>query len=577
MLRNKSSLYLIISLLLTLACAPEQMPQAGGGSDDKEVEAGGDTPQEPQGNLVGTITNAETGEPVAGVPVTDGYTYTVTDADGKYRLQGHELARTVYMSVPADYEIPTDESRMPAFYKPVSFDAPDAVCRRDFTLTPRQKQSDNFLLASVADVHIFDDAELELFRTTTLSDLVSFVDDKTGDGCEECIAVFCGDQMSDKKEMMPKFKALLQNEGLYTDRKLTFFQCIGNHDFTLPDPSEGLAVDTYNTSKTFVDNFGPTDYSFNIGKAHVVVMNNMIVTGSGVTRDNTVLCVSYKGGFTAEQLSWLKSDLAQVKNPAEKVIILYVHVPIKSSSAQNYQAVAQLLTPFSEAHIISGHTHKLENYIHNRTCAGGRKLYEHNVQMGCGTWWKSNLSVDGSPSGYSMMRFAGNRLLESVNKSVELDASHQIRVYCGDDVYGAEVEVTDKTTEQKETLTFSWKDELKGKFVARVWDCDKENWSVEFVQDGVSYPMTRVDAVVDEAAYAFNFHELHVPYGGWKTYKVATDTFWTFAPRSGDPKAETGWKIVAKHTPSPGWTLTYETSDLETSYADFASKLSRNN
>ena len=74
-LSNKSSLLLVTSLLLTLACAPEQMPQAGVGSDDdQEVEVGGDTPQEPQGNLVGTITDAVTGEPVAGVPVTDGLT-----------------------------------------------------------------------------------------------------------------------------------------------------------------------------------------------------------------------------------------------------------------------------------------------------------------------------------------------------------------------------------------------------------------------------------------------------------------------------------------------------------------------
>ena len=80
-------------------------------------------------------------------------------------------------------------------------------------------------------------------------------------------------------------------------------------------------------------------------------------------------------------------------------------------------------------HIVSGHAHWLRNHEHTVTAAGGSRIYEHNLQMMGGMWWNTNLSVDGSPAGYGLMKFNGKQLYESVNKTVGADMNHQIRVY----------------------------------------------------------------------------------------------------------------------------------------------------
>ena len=46
-------------------------------------------------NLVGLITDTETGKGIAGVAVSDGYTFTTTDKNGVYQFVGNPLTRVV--------------------------------------------------------------------------------------------------------------------------------------------------------------------------------------------------------------------------------------------------------------------------------------------------------------------------------------------------------------------------------------------------------------------------------------------------------------------------------------------------
>ena len=96
MLLQQTKRTLFIALLLTIfACTPEEVP-AGDGVGNNGTQTEQPRPETPEGNLVGTVTNAVTGEPISGVPVTDGYSFAVTDVNGKYFLQGNSLSRTVY-------------------------------------------------------------------------------------------------------------------------------------------------------------------------------------------------------------------------------------------------------------------------------------------------------------------------------------------------------------------------------------------------------------------------------------------------------------------------------------------------
>ena len=69
-------------------------------------------------NLVGLITDSETGKGIAGVAVSDGYTFAVTDKNGVYQFVGNPLTRIVYYTTPSEYKVNLDEqTKQPVFYR----------------------------------------------------------------------------------------------------------------------------------------------------------------------------------------------------------------------------------------------------------------------------------------------------------------------------------------------------------------------------------------------------------------------------------------------------------------------------
>lgn len=74
--------------------------------------------------LIGQISDATTGKGIAGVPVTDGYAFTTTDADGNYRLVANRYCRNVYYVTPANYKVALDpSSKLPCSIRPLRFSA----------------------------------------------------------------------------------------------------------------------------------------------------------------------------------------------------------------------------------------------------------------------------------------------------------------------------------------------------------------------------------------------------------------------------------------------------------------------
>lgn len=576
-MQSKRLIIFLLAAVTVLSCTGKVEPEGSGAGNGT---TGPEAPQpKPEGNIKGKVTDAVTGAPIEGVSVSDGYTVVTTNADGNYAFYGNELTRTVFISVPAEYEIPTDQNGHPTFYTNGPFNDTQKEYTVNFALTPRQKVSDKFLLCAAADVHIYDGtdknypqnrrSDLTKFKEDCLPDMIATMESlNSGGSYNDCLILFAGDQMSDNMDQVVPFKNTLANKTINNGHKLISLYCIGNHDFANRDLKDKEAT-SYNASKTFVENFGPMDYSLNIGNTHIVVMNNMIVNSKdNWTRDRQIQCVGYDKGITAEQLEWLRQDLALVKNPEKKIIILCAHVPM-FNGGQNYQEAVKLMGQFYEGHIISGHSHIIRNYVHKQTSKNGKGVYEHNLQSLAGDWWFSNLSSDGSPRGYKVFRFSGNKLLDSVNKTVGASANYQMRVYNGNDSY------SDKTagggTPAKGTkpnkVTYSWGDDYKNHILVRVWNAD-ENWAVSFVQDGVETPMTRLSSFVDQCSLAFGYNYQKEIYGA--KFNTATDNFWAIEAPGGDPATETSWKVVATYKSPSGMSKKYECNILQRDYTGFA-------
>ena len=224
-------------------------------------------------------------------------------------------------------------------------------------------------------------------------------------------------------------------------------------DSTVQDPLRTVAHDIA-AQRNFEYAFGPVNYSFNRGEAHIVVMDNIIFPNHD----------DYYLGFRDDQVEWLRQDLESVSK--DKMLILCVHIPIRANEGNNVDKVVDLIEQFAEVHVMSGHTHYAENNEYDGH-------YEHVHGAACGAWWRTVINADGTPNGYSVYRVDGASFSNWYYKSVGFDKDYQIRLYRGNLKY------MEGYAKQYE---FYYKGE--GDIIANIWNADS-NWKVEVYEDGI--------------------------------------------------------------------------------------------
>ena len=381
------------------------------------VEALEDAPTEPV--AAGTITYSD-GTPAAGVSVSDGFTVVQTAADGTYSFTPHGDAWYIYYTVPADCQVPINNYGQPAFFTRYS----KTKITYNFTLTKLSggKES-SFSLFCLADPQCKDSTHRNRFVTESVPDVKAHAATKQN----PCYGVTLGDVTYSEggrncEAQMPHLRDHMADSKI----GMPIFQTMGNHDYTYFYTNNPISADetssTYNlkAQRAFESIFGPIDYSWDRGDAHIVCMRNMQWTSN-------TSASKYTMEFTDEQYNWLKQDLAFV--PKDKLVIFCVHIPITNSKNKNVQNVITLLKQFKEAHIMSGHTHYMRN---EPTLSGG--IYEHVHAAVCGTWWYSKVNGDGVPNGYGVYDIEGNTIKNWYYKGVNTgmnDRDYQIRLYRG--------------------------------------------------------------------------------------------------------------------------------------------------
>lgn len=345
-----------------------------------------------------------------------------------------------------------------------------------------------------------------------------------------------GDIVFDTPDLWSNMKESMAN------RNLPIFQTIGNHDHLQTETSDDNAAANFETQ------FGPRNYSFNRGDVHIVSMDNVLYEGKK----------KYKGGITDKQLEWLRQDLSHVDK--DKLVIFCAHIPFRGGTSvtdeshENYDGVLDLLSGFSEAHIMIGHTHYHQKYIHKRN---GKTILEHVHGAACGAWWTANICADGTPNGYSVYEISGNTIANQYYKSTNKEAGYQIRAYSATQVFG-----------KSGSLTFGWAANAPAMndakcIVANVWNSDASgNWKVSLWQNGTKVcDMTRVKTY-DYWAYAY--HVLYYSKSVGTTWGKNLDHYYYGNLASGTPETA-DFEIVAED----GMGNTYRTSKLQTDFIGF--------
>lgn len=355
----------------------------------------------------GNVTDTN-GNGIANVVVNDGIHFVTTDSQGAWSLSSDTtLSKFVSISVPATYNLPQTDGLADKFYVSVGTIVKNNS-RHNFVLEKRKSADDKFYYIAVSDPQVKNEVQLKRWKQETVPDLIETISRLKRS--HEVIGVTLGDLVYDNMPLFDAYKTSLKNTGS------TFFQCIGNHDFdkqyqdlhnmSLGTPKYGEIV--------YYKLFGPTDYSFNIGKAHVITMKNLNYVGNK----------KYIECLTGQQIEWLKKDLSYV--PKGSLVILNMHAPAwdkigKELNIRNADILQNVLQGY-KVHVFSGHTHFFQN---NEV---SKDLYEHNIGAACGAWWAGWVNQCGAPNGYMIVDVDGTNVKWHY-KGTRRNLNYQFKLY----------------------------------------------------------------------------------------------------------------------------------------------------
>ena len=434
--------------------------------------------------IVSGYVRTTSGVGIANVPVSDGFTVTTTNAEGFYSMAISPDTWYIFLSLPSEYEVPTNEYGQACFYKKYE----PEQSNYDFELKPLAGGKESkFSLFVLTDTHVSTSFRRERFKQETVASIRRHLSNEVAKDMP-CYGFTLGDLVSNSSTTNTGSERVHVRD-LLSKESVGFpvFQVMGNHDNTFCDTKNPIYADernsTYNikAQREHEDMFGPANYSFNRGDVHIIGMRNIIYKANNVNNN-------YEVGFTDEQWEWLKQDLALV--PKDKMVVLGCHIRLHGETKNHISEVTALLGEYKEAHIFSGHSHVQR---HHENSGSTKKVFEHNLTAVAGAGWYCKMSEDGCPIGYNVFIGEGATFSDwyfmSFNKGTDT-RPQQMRLYRGDAITGIEKSLSNKP---ESTVTgyykFNFADNV---LLANVYNADTK-WVVKVYEDGVySGDMTRL-------------------------------------------------------------------------------------
>ena len=396
------------------------------------------------------------GKGVEGVAVSDGYNIVKTDKNGVYNLISEKRNGNVFITIPSGYEaIVAPGDVQPQYWAALTADIATAE-RHDFLL--RKVDNDRHVILAITDIHISHQLDdIEQLKSHVLPRLRSEAEKYLSQGIpvytmcmgDSSFDLFWYDYLFDIKD----FRNTISKIGYPTP----IFHTMGNHDNDgATEP--GADVD-FNATKPYREVFGPTYYSFNIGKVHYIMLDNLRYRNDKTPKmkpgKNMAGARNYDHVVTEEQMEWLRKDLAMIEDKSTPIVV-GMHAPVyrmlsEHNSTELYSYFhdskgkrtmppalyfSSAFSDFKEVHYLTGHTHKLYT-THCKVATQYPELantIDHNVSAICGAWWFTrphggpHLAPDGVPAGFSVFPVEGKDI-EWYFTSIDCGAEKQFRTF----------------------------------------------------------------------------------------------------------------------------------------------------
>ncbi len=376
----------------------------------------------------------DAGEPaIPHVRVSNQREVVFTDEEGRWELPAGD--DTIFFVIkPSGWTPPLDGNNLPRFYhihKPAGSPKtkypgvkptgplPESI---DFPLT-RQEEPEKFQAIFFGDPQPSSQAQIDYIAHDVVEELI---------GTEAKFGITLGDIMFNNLSL---FESLNRTVALIG---VPWFNVIGNHDINFDSPNDALS------DETFESVYGPAWYSFDYGKVHFIVLDNVNWLGAKPEGEGR-----YVGALGEKQVRFVKNDLKSV--PDEKLVVLMMHIPLDETEDRG--ALFRLIENRPYTLSISGHTHTQEHrFLGKEAGWRGRTPHHHIVNVTvCGTWWKGALDErgiphatmrDGAPNGWSVITFDGQRATFDF-RAAGRPADYQMNVMAPEAVASAETAKTE--------------------------------------------------------------------------------------------------------------------------------------
>lgn len=460
-------------------------------------------------SITGTI--ACMGEGVEGVVVSDGYAFTTTDKQGFYTLDSNKKYGYIFYVIPSGYmplagENDWEDRLFGGFWQTLtSPEDKDKDERHDFAL--QREENDNHIMVFAADPQLGnrkDTKDMKIYKKLFLPRIKREIEEA---GSTPVYSTVLGDLSWDRYWYANHFNIadykayVVKNHKSYNMRH---FCVMGNHDY---DPATPYSGETdLLASALYRRTVGPTYYSYNIGKIHYVVLDDIIYENkpskSGKYEKGIVGTRDYKAGLTDEQLAWLEKDLSYVD--AGTPVFVSMHAPAWAENG-HFEVVAQLkynnttarlcqmLGKFRTVHIMSGHRHQCCNMQPEQF----PNIMEHTLGAVGGNLWSSSgytghpVCVDGSPGGYQTFTINGKDISWQ-SHILEGAGNEQMRVI---DVNTLKELQRGDSTWQTILKTYPGRQDFSkmadNTILVNVFNYDNE-WTVRVYEDGKELPVSRI-------------------------------------------------------------------------------------
>lgn len=369
-----------------------------------------DAPNEEPGDInIRGIIYDDNAVPMADVVVSDGFQCVKTGADGRFSMES-DLSKVKFVSVvqPSGYQAPV-ESGLPRFWKMLGKgDAQkiNGVYQLRFTLSKVKTDPERFTMVIAGDPQPrAASATWDNFAYHSLdccSDLWKDVGEYTSTiSGRPVYGMMLGDIVHENMSLYENYcKSIAQLD-------FPFYNVIGNHD---NDPN---AADDDAGAAYFESYLGPRNYSFNAGKFHVVVIDNLIMrkNSSGQLKD-------YDQGLTDDIWKWMQNDLSYVDYSTPLIICSHSPMFMVAAGSDRSQAsttrhgadYSLLLSKYKKVYAWAGHVHNTFNYVYDAS-SKLPNVEVHTVSRVTGALWINEwLCEDGTPRGYVVAEADGENL-----------------------------------------------------------------------------------------------------------------------------------------------------------------------